>query len=80
MATGERHWKYARVSSAHLPVCPSARLPGKARRHIDSSVRSMPADFLITPDGRIRFAHYGTHIGDHLALSAGTLDVPGRAA
>jgi hypothetical protein len=36
---------------------------------IDDSFHSMPADFLISPDGRIHVAHYGTHIGDHLALS-----------
>ena len=37
---------------------------------IDSSFHSMPADFLISPDGRITLAHYGTHIGDHLAGAA----------
>lgn len=37
---------------------------------IDSSFHSMPADFLISPDGRITLAHYGTHIGDHLAVAA----------
>jgi hypothetical protein len=39
---------------------------------IDSSFHSMPADFLISPDGRIQLVHYGKHIGDHLALSAVT--------
>jgi peroxiredoxin len=28
----------------------------------------MPADFLISPDGRIAHAHYGRHIGDHLTV------------
>jgi hypothetical protein len=36
---------------------------------IDGAFHSMPADFLIAPDGRIRLAHYGTHIGDHVAPS-----------
>ena len=29
----------------------------------------MPADFLITPDGRIEVAHYGADIGDRLPLA-----------
>ena len=32
---------------------------------IDDSFHSMPADFLVSPDGLIRLAHYGSHIGDH---------------
>jgi peroxiredoxin len=32
---------------------------------IDDSFHSMPADFLVSPDGLIRLAHYGRHIGDH---------------
>lgn len=30
----------------------------------------MPADFLIGPDGRIMFAHYGQDIGDHMPVGA----------
>jgi peroxiredoxin len=37
---------------------------------IDASFRSMPADFLVSPDGVIRQLHYGKHLGDHLPLSA----------
>jgi peroxiredoxin len=36
---------------------------------IDNSFHSMPADFLIAPDGRIRIAHYGKHIGDHVPVA-----------
>lgn len=28
----------------------------------------MPAEFLIAPDGRIKLAHYGTHLGDYIPL------------
>ena len=37
---------------------------------IDHSLHTMPADFLVSPDGRIRLAHYGRHIGDHAHVSA----------
>jgi hypothetical protein len=30
---------------------------------------TMPADFLIGPDQRIRLVHYGRDIGDHMAVS-----------
>lgn len=39
---------------------------------IDDSLHSMPADFLVSPDGRIRLAYYGRHIGDHLSISSVT--------
>jgi peroxiredoxin len=31
-------------------------------------IAKMPADFLIGPDGRIRKAHYGRSIGDHMPI------------
>ena len=37
---------------------------------IDGSFHSMPADFLVSPDGVIRLAHYGRHIGDHSDVSS----------
>lgn len=37
---------------------------------IDGTFASMPAEFLITPEGRIEIAHYGRHIGDHLPLAS----------
>jgi len=39
-------------------------LPGK----VDADVRSMPADFLITPDQKIACAYYSTNITQHLSL------------
>jgi peroxiredoxin Q/BCP len=37
---------------------------------IDDSFHSMPADFLVSPDGEILLARYGKHIGDHLDLDS----------
>jgi peroxiredoxin len=37
---------------------------------IDHAFHSMPADFLVSPDGFLRVARYGKHIGDHLDVSA----------
>jgi len=37
---------------------------------IDHSFHSMPADFVISPDGMIRAVHYGRHIGDHLTVAS----------
>lgn len=39
--------------------------PGK----VDGEVRSLPADFLVTPDQKIARAYYSTNITQHLALS-----------
>jgi hypothetical protein len=44
---------------------------------IDGHFATMPADFLVGPDGLLHLVHYGAHIGDHadiddvLALAAG---------
>lgn len=38
---------------------------------IEGGFHSMPADFLVSPDGIITRAHYGKHIGDHLDLTFG---------
>jgi peroxiredoxin Q/BCP len=35
---------------------------------VDWKMGKMPADFLITPDGRILKTHYGREMGDHLAV------------
>jgi len=37
---------------------------------IDDSFHSMPADFLVSPNGEILLARYGKHIGDHLDLDS----------
>ena len=37
---------------------------------VNGSLHSMPADFLISPDGIVRLAHYGRHIGDHLSVAS----------
>lgn len=47
----------------------------RAMRHgfwggLDLQLGQMPADFLIGPDGRVRHAHYGRDIGDHLPIEA----------
>jgi hypothetical protein len=34
----------------------------------EGDMRIMPADFLIAPDQRIKIAHYGSDIGDHLSI------------
>ncbi|WP_148230423.1 hypothetical protein [Marinithermus hydrothermalis] len=34
----------------------------------DWGSHTLPADFLIGPDGRIQIAHYGRDIADHLPL------------
>lgn len=39
--------------------------PGK----IDADVRTLPADFLVTPDQKIARAFYATNIAQHLSLS-----------
>ena len=39
-------------------------LPGK----VDAEVRSLPADFLVTPDQKIARAYYSTNITQHLSL------------
>lgn len=38
--------------------------PGK----VDADVRTLPADFLITPDQRIAIAYYASNITQHLAI------------
>jgi thioredoxin-dependent peroxiredoxin len=38
--------------------------PGK----IDADVRTLPADFLVTPDQKIARAYYSSHIAQHLGL------------
>lgn len=35
----------------------------------DGAKTRLPADFLIGPDGRIKFAHYGADIGDHMPFT-----------
>jgi hypothetical protein len=35
---------------------------------VDWQMGTMPADFLIGPDGRIVRAHYGRNFGDHLTV------------
>jgi peroxiredoxin len=35
----------------------------------DARMATMPADFLVGPDGRLRLVHYGNDIGDHLSLT-----------
>ena len=37
---------------------------------IDGGFHSMPADFLVSPEGVVRLAHYGRHIGDHVNVAA----------
>lgn len=41
---------------------------------VDNGFHSMPADFLVSPDGMIRLTRYGRHIGDHSHVSS-VLDV-----
>ena len=36
---------------------------------VDWQMGTMPADFLIAPDGRILKTHYGRDMGDHLAVN-----------
>jgi len=40
-------------------------LPGS----VEGGIHRIPADFLISPDGRIAEAYYGRDIGDHLPIS-----------
>lgn len=40
---------------------------------IDATFASMPADFLISGDGRILACRYGAHIGDHLPIGEALL-------
>lgn len=35
----------------------------------DIQMATMPADFLVGPDGRLLVAHYGKDIGDHLSVA-----------
>ena len=37
---------------------------------IDVAFHSMPADFLVSPEGVVRLAHYGRHMGDHADVAA----------
>lgn len=53
------YWHYLRASAL-----------GHWGGAVDGSLHSMPADFLISPDGIIRLAHYGRHIGDHLSVAS----------
>ena len=48
---------------------------------IDRSIHTMPADFLVSPDGILRLVHYGVHIGDHLSVASilGTVDSEDQA-
>lgn len=73
---------YARygVGSSWLGLAASAVMPSfyaafaRAMRFgfwggaIDGDAARMPADFLLTSEGRVRAAHYGRTIGDHLSL------------
>ena len=36
---------------------------------VDHAFHSMPADFVVSPDGVIQLAHYGRHIGDHVSVA-----------
>jgi peroxiredoxin Q/BCP len=40
------------------------------RGPMNGNLFRMPADFLIGPDGKIRLAHYGHDLGDHLPFQA----------
>ena len=36
---------------------------------VEGGIHRIPADFLVSPDGRIAEAHYGRDIGDHLPIA-----------
>ncbi len=46
-----------------------ATLKGFTPGRIDADVRSLPADFLVTPDQRIARAYYARNIAQHLSIS-----------
>lgn len=46
---------------------------------IDDSFHSMPADFLVSPNGEILVVRYGKHIGDHLDLDSIAAVIPPAA-
>ena len=63
-------WSMARtmlVPSFHAAVLKAAVL-GYWGGRIDGPLASMPADFLISPDGVIRACRYGAHLADHLSV------------
>ncbi len=43
---------------------------------VDGEIGLMPADFIISAEGRIAHAHYGAHIGDHVDLTSAVTYVP----
>ncbi len=81
---GDPAWRIYRaygVETSWLRLLGSALLPSfyldwaRAMRYgfwggFDLQVSTMPADFLIDPDGRVALAHYGKSIGDHLPSAA----------
>lgn len=44
----------------------------------DPQMATMPADFLVGPDGRLQLVHYGRTIGDHVPLARLELALAGR--
>ena len=55
----------------------------RAMRHgfwggADPQMATMPADFLVGPDGRLQLVHYGRTIGDHVPLARLELALAGR--
>lgn len=65
----ERRWA-ALLSAPTLAAAAKAMAAGLLPGRIDGPVDRVPADFLIGADGRIRIAHYGRHLADHLPLDA----------
>jgi thioredoxin-dependent peroxiredoxin len=78
----ERSWPRLAMSvvlPSFLVAAVRASALGYLGGRVDGEWARMPADFLIGPGGRVLVAHYGAHIGDHLAVSR-ALEHVGRQA
>jgi thioredoxin-dependent peroxiredoxin len=78
----ERSWPRLAMSvvlPSFLVAAVKATALGYWGGRVDGDWARMPADFLIGPGGRVLVAHYGAHIGDHLAVSRALEHVGCRA-
>lgn len=62
-------WRSLRWKSI-IKVMAAWRLGFQPGGKVEGAFHQIPADFLIDPAGNIRMTHYGSHVVDHLPLTA----------
>ena len=54
-----------------------ATLRGHLHGRFEGDELRLPGDFVVAPDGKVRYAHVGRHIGDNTPVDALLREVPG---